>query len=249
MNLKAYEEVEPLPSEDRDGPYRRYVAEVILSYASQNGTLRNTDAYRQIMAVTDRSQGAVKNWLTYRNNFPDMASVARVFHHWKIPADALFPSNLEALLAGNPNAPSTFDLGRNVQKLDQLVIPLRDFSSAQGLNEAFARYGADPKGTVFIRHDGIEMLDQIRPGELLLVDPSCEQIRRNGMFLLRLSTEGQPDKNCVRFVEMLMGESAIRLSCGSAMPLTSVETIPLIVGNLPAHIAVLGRVVAVLRQT
>jgi hypothetical protein len=69
------------------------------------------------------------------------------------------------------------------------------------------------------------------------------------MYLLKFNAFGDKGTRCIRRVDLHLGELAVRLTCGSAAGSRSVETIPLDQGNLPAHITVLGRVVAILRQT
>ncbi len=229
---------------DRDAAYRNYVADAILRYATKGGSVDLPEAYRQIMAATGRAIATVKNWLTYRANFPDLPSVARIVEHYKIPPETFFPPNLEQLLAGATLEPAPEPINPN----DPPIISLYRPGDPVLVDKALARYTDHPRSAVFYRQSGSDMLDQVRPGELMLLDPTCEQITGSGMYLLRFSADGQPVKTAVRIVEVLMGEPAVRLSCGSAMPPSSVETIQLVQGALPSHVTVLARVIGVLRQ-
>lgn len=230
---------------DRDAYYRHHVANVILRHVTKDGNREPAEAYRRVMAVTGRALGTVKNWLTYRTNFPDMASVARIVDRFSIPPEDFYPAHLQQLLSGVPEeAPSEGGLAGGEPPV---LSPYRPGDPAT-VDRALSKYTDHPRSAVFYRQSGSDMLDQIRPGELMLVDPTCEQISGSGMYLLRFSPEGQAETTVVRMVDVLMGEPAVRLSCGSAMPPSSVETIPLVKGGLPPHITVLARVVGVLRQ-
>ena len=239
---------EPLNSRaaDRDAAYRHYVADVITKHVTKGGALEITEGYRQLKAVTGKSLGTVKNWLAYRASFPDLPSLARIIEHYEIPPESFYPANLDRLLAG---APSDADsVSPPSETADLPIISLYRPGDPSSSDRALSKYTDHPRAAVFYRQTGSDMLDQIRPGELVLVDPTCEQIVGSGMYLLRFSAPGQADQTAIRMVEVLFGEPMVRLSCGSAMPTSSVRMIPIVNGQLPEHIAVLARVVGHLRQ-
>ena len=230
-------------SDDRDGAYRDYIAELVLEYVSERGQLDSPEAYRRVMQATGRTLTTVKNWLTHRVNFPDVASLARIVQRWQIAPAEVFPLHLEALLAGLPPEAAT-----NVfagWSDDHVPLPLHDPSK---LDQALLKYTPHPKSAVYVRQSGTDMLDQIRPDELMLIDPSCEEIRAPGMYLLKFARPGEAQITCVRNAKPLMGEPAVQLSMGTAMAPAGAEVVPLSKGRLPSHITVLGRVVGVLRQ-
>ncbi|NRF71361.1 hypothetical protein HLB44_30690 [Aquincola sp. S2] len=236
-----------MPAADRDAAYRHYVADVIIRHVTKDGALEITEGYRQLRAVTGKSLGTVKNWLTYRANFPDLPSLARIIEHYKIPPESFYPAALDRLLAGassdaDPASPQPSEMA------DLPIISLYRPGDPSSSDRALTKYTDHPRAAVFYRQAGSDMLDQIRPGELVLVDPTCEQIAGSGMYLLRFSAAGQANQTAIRMVEVVFGEPMVRLSCGSAMPPTSVQMIPLVNGQLPSNIAVLARVVGHLRQ-
>jgi hypothetical protein len=232
--------------QDRDAAYRQHIAAVLLAYTTRNGQVPTTEAYRQIIDVALRSMGTVKNWIAYRVNFPDLASLARIVDRWKIPPELIFPPNLGNLLAGETHEVERH--GGLSASADHILVPLVGLSDPTALEQALSSYTRNPQTAVFVRQDSSEMLDEIRPGELMLVDPTCEQVRGSGLYFLRIAVAGQPDKTCTRHVDMLMGEPAVRLRSGSASAVASAETLPLVGGGLPAHITILGKVIGVLRQ-
>lgn len=236
----------------RDEPYRHYLADLILSYATRNGALDKVEAYKQVMAVTHRSIVTVRSWLSLRTSIPDAPSLARIVNHWKIPPASVFPGNLDALLQGDDAG----DLKRvdDDEKLrsiehDHVLVPLYGTKDPTVLDHALSKYTDHPRSTIFFRYDGSEMLDQIRPGELVLVDASTEHISKGGLYLLKFAPPGQRPSVIARFAEILLGEPAVRLSHGSMLSGTSAEVVPLRDdGQLPPSVTVLGRIVAVLRQ-
>lgn len=241
------QEQPPLHAADRDAAYRHFVAEVIIKHVTKNGELEITEGYRQLRTVTGKSLGTVKNWLTYRANFPDLPSLGRIIDHYQIPPEAFYPPELGRLLAGTTSA--VVLSGPAAQETTHLpIISLYRPGDPSSSDRALAKYTDHPRAAVFYRQAGSDMLDQIRPGELVLVDPTCEQLAGTGMYLLRFSAAGQADQTAIRLVEVLVGEPTVRLSCGSAMPPTSVQMIPLVNGQLPSNIVVLARVVGHLRQ-
>src|SRR5664280_1096089 len=87
-------------SSDKEAAYRQHLADTILEYVTDKGAIETPEAYRRVIAVTGRQLSTIKNWLSYRTNLPDLASLARIVEHWKIPPESIFPSRLEALLSG-----------------------------------------------------------------------------------------------------------------------------------------------------
>jgi hypothetical protein len=229
--------------DDRDCAYRDYIADLVLEYVSERGQLDAPEAYRRVMQTTDRTLTTVKNWLTHRVNFPDVASLARIVQRWQITPAEVFPPHLEALLAGLP-AEETSDAFAGWSS-DHVPLPLHDPSK---LDQALLKYTTHPKSAVYVRQSGTDMLDQIRPDELMLIDPSCEEIRAPGMYLLKFAWPGETQITCVRNAKPLMSEPAVQLSMGTAILAAQPELVQLLKGRLPSHITVLGRVVGVLRQ-
>ena len=228
---------------DREAAYRQFIADLILQHVTKRGQLDNPEAYKQVMQATGRTLGTVKNWLTYRANFPDLASLARIVLRWQIAPAEVFPLHLEPLLAGLPaeDVPQAF----SSWSASHVPLPLHDPSK---LDQALLKYTSHPRSLVYVRQSGIDMLDQIRPDELMLIDPTCEEIRAAGMYMLKFSRPGEAEITCVRNVERSMGDPTVRLSKGTASSPADAEIVPLHQGALPSHITVLGQVVAVLRQ-
>lgn len=249
---KTEEDGATSPGKGRDDPYRHYLADLILSYATRNGALDKVEAYKQVMAVTSRSIVTIRSWLSLRTSIPDAPSLARIVNHWNIPPGSVFPSNLDALLQGDDSS----DLKRveDDERLrtvgdDHVLVPLYGAGDPANLDRALSKYTDHPRSTIFFRYDGSEMLDQIRPGELVLVDASSEHISRGGLYLLKFAPPGQRPRVIARFVEILVGEPAVRLSHGSMVGGASAEVVPLRDdGQLPPSVTVLGRIVGVLRQ-
>ena len=231
--------------------YKAYITDLLLQYVTANGAVDNAEAFRQVMAITDRAIGTVKNWLSYKINIPDLESLARIAHHWRIPPEEIFPPHLATLLgAGNSSASTPPpSLGKVLADKDSLLVSLYAPSNPNNIDLALSRYTDQPKSTILYRQEGTDMQDAILPGELMLVDASCEQIRGSGIYLLKYFGGGDIENKCVRMVEMLVGQQSARLNCANRMLRNSGETVPLEGGNLPSHITVLGRVVGVLKQT
>jgi len=249
MGDRPYPTTESAGTTDRDAVFRDYIADLITPYITEQGKVGITTAYRQVSEVTHRTLSTVKNWLSYRTTLVDAASLARIVKHWHIPAEAVFPPHLAA-------DPSFFDLQPGDQSArsaiagfdgaDDLVVPLF-YPSLTKLEKAFAKYSESPRSMIWVRYDGPEWPNVIRTGELMAVDPTCEQIRGSGRYLLRVSIPGQADAICLRKVDFMLGQAAVRLSDGSDE--SSYETLPLQDGNLPPNITVLAKVTAVVRQS
>jgi hypothetical protein len=232
---------------DKESAYRHYLADTILEYITDQGAIDGPEAYRQVIAVTGRQLSTVKNWLSYRTNLPDLASLARIVEHWAIPTTAIFPPQLSLLLSGVTMSDASAIETPRGSFADHVLVPLYGAGDAAMIDRALAKYTDHPKSALLVRHEGSDMLDEIRPGELMLVDTTLEQIRGSGIYLLKFAVGGE-QATCVRHVDLLMGEPAVRIRGGSASPATSAETLPLVEGVL-REVTVLGRVVGVLRQT
>ena len=237
---------------DGEETYRHLLADTILSYARNNGELSEAEAYKQIIAVTGKAPNTVRNWLSRRLSFPDLASLARIASHWKIPNDRLIPPNIGSVLGGDTGEkaePIEVEALRSLGGPEHTVLWLYGGLDFSKLDKILSSYAPDPRRIVFVRYLAPDMQDEIRQGELIAVDPAIEAIEGLGFYYLRFSLHGQPDQTCVRLVEPLLSEPAVRVSCGSAMPATTAELIPLKGGRLPSHVTVLGRVVGILRRT
>ena len=234
---------------DDDAAYRNYIADLVMDHVTERGVLNNNpEAYRRVMAVTSRTLGTVKSWLAYRTNTPDLASLARIVEHWQIPPAAIYPPQLPSLLGAVSDGLSTLQTAINAGFLgDHVLISLHGPSDADTIDKALSKYTDRPRSALLVRQIGSDMIDEIRPGELVLVDAGSEHVDGSGIYVLRIATKNSTDTVCVRFVERLLGEPSVRLRGGSATPLASVETLPLINGLIPG-VTVLARVLGVLRQ-
>lgn len=234
---------------DDESAYRRYIAETILEYATDHKSLDNPEAYRRVMAITGRTLGTVKNWLSYRTNLPDAASLARMVEYWKIPPAMIFPPQLHSLLSGVPfdTALTVTDTAAVNADTDNVLISLYGTGDLAKVDIALSKYTDHPKRALLVRQVGGDMLDEIRPGELMLVDTGCEQIGTSGIYLLRFEAGAGKRATHARFVDVLMAEPFVRIRGGSATPTAGVEHVPLSDGVIRG-VTVLGRVVGVLRQ-
>ena len=93
-NEKARADQTAMSALDKDLAYRDYVADLILSYITEQRTIGVTEAFRRVTIVTERTLSTVKNWLSTRSTFPDVASLARIVKHWNIPPEAIFRHSL-----------------------------------------------------------------------------------------------------------------------------------------------------------
>ncbi len=230
---------------DADSALRHHVANVVMAHATRNHSLASPKAIAEICRVTGRANSTVKAWFHFRTTYPDFPALARIIAHWNIPREQILPDELSALLSGGQD-PTSEATWRPIGEV--ATYSFYSPNDAPMLDRALSVYTANPRNTLFVRHDSSDMLDQIRPGELMMVDPSCEQISGAGIYMLRFSMPDQPTRNFVRNVEPLMSEAAVRVSSGGTLS-ASAEVIPLVQGQLPAHVSVLFRVIAVLRQT
>jgi hypothetical protein len=249
LNVSAKEDETARTSADVDEAYRNYIADLVMEYATERGVLNNNpEAYRRVMAVTGRTLGTVKNWLAYRTNAPDLASLARIVEHWKIPPQAVYPQQLPMLLGTVDDSVATLQTENIAGNLgEHVLISFHGRTDAETIDKALSKYTDQPRSALLVRQVGSDMIDEIRPGELMLVDSAQESINGSGIYVLRISSKGSNDTVCVRFVERLLGEPNVRLRGGSASPAASVETLPLIEGVIPG-VTVLARVLGVLRQ-
>lgn len=241
-------DVEPSEQADTEVAYRHYIADLIMSYASQNKELDNAETFRRVMAVTGRTLTTVKNWLHYKTNLPDLASISRMVQHWHIPPRQIFAQPVEevgAMASTRWTARESLPFAEPTSQL--LVSPYRQRDHSQ-LDRALIKYTDHPRATLLVRYDSSDMLDEIRPGELMLADPTFEEINGSGLYLLRFNGLAGRQITCVRHVDVLLGERAVRLSCGAALPNAVTETVSLEHEALPPHITVLAKIVAVLKH-
>lgn len=234
---------------DVDAAYRNYIADLVMEHVTERGVLNNNpEAYRRVMAVTGRTLGTVKNWLAYRTNAPDLASLARIVEHWKISPHAVYPPELPSLLGTVDEDASALETVRNSGYLgEHVLISFHGRTDADAIDKALSKYTDRPRSALLVRQIGSDMIDEIRPGELMLVDAAREHIDGSGIYVLRITSKNSNDTICVRSVERLLGEPSVRLRGGSAASIASVETLPLVDGVIPG-VTVLGCVLGVLRQ-
>ena len=236
-------------SPSHESAYRNYIADLIMEYVTEHGALHsNPEAYRRVIAVTGRSLGTVKQWLAYRAVSPDIVSLARIVKHWRIPPAAVYPPHLASLLGQSGLEEITQQRVRSNDSLAAYsVMSLLEPSDVATVERALSVYTDRPSSTLLMRQVDSEMADEIRPGELMLVDTSVEQIEGSGIYVLRLAAAGGQEVKCVRKVERLVSEPTVRLRCGSAMANAEVETVPIKDGIVPG-VTVLARVLGVLRR-
>ena len=243
---KASEVQKPGPSPDIPLSYKDFVAELLLRYITKGGVIEPSQAFHEVVAVTERSYGTVKNWVAYRNSYPDLESLARIVHHWQIPPEEIFGVTVEgprSNAASHTIGPTTGSPG------DQLLVPLYGQSNPKIFERALSLYTDHPQSLMLVRQQGVDMEDQVRAGEIMVVDASQEQIRNSGMYVLRYSTIDGSQSTCTRMVEVLVGQQTANISCSNARFFNATETLPLVNGLLPSHIVVLGRVQGVLKPT
>jgi hypothetical protein len=238
-----------------NAPYRRYVGDLLARYATRNGSLEPPEAMAELVAVTGKSLSTVRNWLVYRQYLPDLESFAKIVLHWRIPATEVFPADLENILLSEPPhdtkpiasqgvaPPGAFDIRDAVMfspfgNKDQSVVI-----------KALSKYTDFPRSTMFVRMESADMEEKIRIGEIMLADCSDEQISRNGMYLLRYTGQSGAVHTCVRMVIVLAGQNLAKLVCLNPLFSSSDETVPLVDGQLPSHITILGRVAGLLHPT
>ena len=237
--------------------YLNYLADILLRYITDEGRKTNLpEVYKDVMAVTSRTIGTVKNWLTYRTHAPDVASLARIVAHWSIPTAAIFPNRLAEILGGsNVSSSVEAEAEPNPMPFIRLYGP-NDKALVDGM---LRRYTGQPGSVVFVKKEGSDMRDEIGTDELMLVDTSSERVEMSGIYLLRLDEPGTPVM--VRHVEHELGDlskptsevtesswtSKVALSKGS-LSTAQPHIAPLVDGVIP-NITVLGRVVAILRAT
>ena len=246
LRRKASEGQMPPPTPVIPPSYKDFVADLILRYITKGGSIEPSQAFQEVVAITDRSYGTVKNWIAYRNSYPDLESLARIVHHWQIPPEEIFDVTVEgprASAANHATVPTTVSSG------DQLLLPLYGQSNPKIFERALSLYTDHPQSLMLVRQQGVDMEDQVRAGEIMVVDASQEQIRNSGMYVLRYSTIDGSQSTCTRMVEVLVGQQSANISCSNARFFNTTETIPLVNGLLPSHIVVLGRVQGVLKPT
>jgi hypothetical protein len=219
--------------------YKDFIAELILRYITKGGAIKPAHAFHEVVGVTQRSYGTVKNWVIYRNSYPDLESLARIVHHWQIPPEEVFLPGI----ATHTTVPPTVSSG------DQLLLPLYGQSNPKIFEAALSLYTDHPQSLMLVRQQGVDMEDEVRAGEIMVVDASQEQIRNSGMYVLRYSAIDGSQSTCTRMVEVLVGQQAASIRCSNARFFNTVETLPLANGLLPSHIVVLGRVQGVLKPT
>ncbi|MEO8921578.1 MAG: hypothetical protein ABI330_01885 [Caldimonas sp.] len=234
---------------DVDAAYRNYLADLIMDHATDRGVLRNNpEAYRRVMAVTGRTLGTVKNWLANRTTSPDVASLARIVDHWAIPPAAIYPPQLAVLLGRASEGTLQYEPLPKPESLGEYVlISFNAAADSENAARALSKYTDRPQSALLVRQVGGDMVDEIRPGELMLVDAGQEHIDSSGIYMLRISSQGSNSITCVRFVERLLAQPTVRLRGGSTSSVSTVETFPLVDGVI-SGVTVLARVLGVLRQ-
>lgn len=240
-------QIRPFHIEEGDA-YRTHIADLIMDYVTDRGALlNNPEAYRRVMNVTGKTLGTVKNWLSYKTNSPDIVSLALIVNHWNIPSSAIFPPNLSQLLGSFVEDDLHALRTPTALLADFTFVPLYGSVEPTVMDKALSRYTDRPKTTLLVRQNGGEMNDEIRAGELMLVDAGNEEITSSGIYMLRHGGEGQQSSVIVRYVDRLLGEPSVRIRQGSGSLSTTAETLPLRNGLIEG-VTVLARVLGVLRQ-
>ena len=237
----------PMSSSDWEAAYKAHIAALILKAITRDGSIETYTAFRQVTGITGRTLSTVKNWLAYQSNLPDLASLARICEHWNIAPESVFPAKLLVKLS----EPATDSVSSRAFVEDELssvqLIPIRS-SDSPADRQALLFYSKNPEKALFIRQEDSDN-DQLRLGELAMIDPTVEELGGDGFYLLKIRRPGSTGSAiCIRFISVMVGEPALRLSRSSSSPVESIELIPLVDGGLPGHIIVLGKVIAVLRK-
>ena len=237
----------PLSPVGWETAYKSHVAAVVLKAITQDGAVATYDAFRQVVEVTGRTLSTVKNWLGAQIHPPDLASLARIVEHWKIPAESIFPAKLLGKLSASSSSAVKHVAGIEEDITAVELIPIQS-SDSPASRLALLYYSKNPEKALFIRQEDSDN-DQLRLGELAMIDPTFEELGGDGFYLLKIRRPGRAGSAiCIRFISTMVGEPTLRLSRSSTSPIESQETIPLVNGGLPAHIIVLGKVIAVLRK-
>lgn len=237
----------PAASMEWETTYKNHLAAVILKAITRDGEVATYDAFRQVVEVTGRTLSTVKNWLGAQIHAPDLASLARIVAHWKIPPDSVFPARLLEQLSAptSPAVKRVAGIEEDITAVD--LIPIQSAQSPAS-RLALLYYSKNPEKALFIRQEDSDN-DQLRLGELAMIDPTYEELGGDGFYLLKIKRPGRAGSSiCIRFISALVGEPTLRLGRSSSSPIESVELIPLVDGGLPGHIIVLGKVIAVLRK-
>jgi hypothetical protein len=242
----AREMAQTAPQAWSDADFKQYIADTLYRYVTRDGIVDPVEAYREVEAVTGRSYGTVKNWLYYRVNLPDLESLARIVHHWQIPADTVLHPDIVKLQEA-PSGLTESDARPRLALKDQVLVSFYGTANHGVIDRALLKYTDHPRATMLVRQQSSDMQDEIRAGELMLIDAAVEQIDCSGLYLLRFA-DGERDTMCTRIVEVIAGQQAARLSCANPLMSGGTEIVRLKDGCLPEHITVLGRVVGVLRR-
>jgi hypothetical protein len=159
--------------------------------------------------------------------------------HWKIPAEVLFPPELLVAPSGEARSFAETPLIRELEAFN--LFPTRHHAGALA-TQALNFYTAHPEDSIWIRQPESDNND-IRQGELVLIDPSIETLTDNAFYLLKIGHPGDKNtKMCIRFLRRMISEPAVRLSRSDESADNSAEMLPFVNGSLPSHITVLGKV-------
>ena len=229
-----------------DEQYIQYLADLILEHVTEQGKITHyPDVYRAVSEVTGRTVGTVKNWLAYRTHTPDTVSLARIVEHWNIAPASVYPPFLSKLLAGvPPGLIKQVASSPTSRRKQPTLVSLYGPNDRESVTRVLDQYTEQPESTIFLPKEGRDMVDEIRPDELMLVDTSFEQVETNGIYVLRF--DKRDGEVVIRHVDRLLGQPQVRLRAGSSSKAV-VEVLPLVNGAI-RHVTVLGRVVGVLRQ-
>ena len=221
-----------------DEHYREHLCQLVTRYAGTDGDL-DGGSYQILMSVTGRSLSTLKNWFRYSNGMPDLAAMARIVAHWKIPPHEVFPS-ASAVEPGAQGAaaeePIPTDIGAGT-----VALPFASGQDRGLVRQALQRYSLQSETLVWLRQDSGDAAGVVENGELMLVDTSVERIQQAGLFVLR--TNDPEPVICTRMVQPLIGRPEARISLPGSKLAGAWEDMPLQDGLLKGPITVLGRVV------
>lgn len=230
--------------------FRDHVAQVVMHHVGTEVDLAESRhrALVELAATTGRSLSTIKNWVNYRTGSPDLESMARIMARWKVAADDVFPPHLLRALSTGPDAPAAPAAEMPIAAKDAVVLRLSGRNDVAQVSEATQRYSDRATGLIFVRQEGHDAAGVVEAGELMLVDASVERIERSGLYILRIPGASGDNVTVLRTVHRLVSKSAARVhvagqalsSFGEELDLTAEHT-------FVTGIAVLGRVVAVLR--
>jgi hypothetical protein len=209
-------------------------------------THTQAEAIKEVSSVTKRSRAAVVNWLNNRLNLPDAYAIRNLLQHYRIDPRAVFQWTPEggATWQGNqePSMPASRSPAASESVHRGSGIPLVDFLRREPtLGLLLTRYSPHPESCALILQETDEMAEDIRKGELVLVDTSVDSLAGTGTYALR-----RGGRTFVRLIEQKISEDIAVLRCGN--PRYRDETVRVDTAGTLEGLQVLGKVVGSIKQ-